>query len=34
MKIKKYKVQFVDTIPKKINDGILYICINCNVIVH
>ena len=34
MKVKKYKIEFCDTIPKKINEGILYICINCNVIVH
>ncbi|MGN1298283.1 MAG: DUF6527 family protein [Clostridia bacterium] len=34
MKIKKYKIEFVDTIPKKLKEGILYICINCNVIVH
>ena len=25
MKVKKYKIEFCDTIPKKINEGILYI---------
>lgn len=34
MKINKYRIEFVDTIPKIINEGILYICVNCNVIVH
>ncbi len=34
MKIKKYKIEFVDTIPKNLKEGTLYICINCNVIVH
>lgn len=34
MKINKYRIEFVDTIPKTINEGILYICVNCNVIVH
>ena len=34
MKIKKYRIEFVDSIPKKIEQGKLYICINCNVIVH
>ena len=34
MKTKKYKIEFVDTIPKKLNEGILYTCMNCNVIVH
>lgn len=34
MKIRKYRIEFVDSIPKKIEQGKLYICINCNVIVH
>ena len=34
MNVKKYKIKFVDTIPKKIDEGILYVCINYNVIVH
>ena len=34
MKIKKYRIEFVDTIPKKLNEGILYVCLNCNVIIH
>ena len=34
MKTKKYKIEFVDTIPKKLNEGILYTCMNYNVIVH
>ena len=34
MKTKKYKIEFIDTIPKKLNEGILYTCMNCNVIVH
>ncbi len=34
MKIKKYRIEFVDRIPKELKDGILYACIDCNVIVH
>ena len=34
MKTKKYKIEFVDIIPRQLKEGILYICINCNVIVH
>ena len=34
MKIKKFKVVFVDRIPKELKNGILYICIDCKVIVH
>lgn len=34
MKINKFKVEFVDKIPHLINEGIIYVCINCNVIVH
>ena len=34
MKINKFKVQFVDKIPSNLKNGILYVCINCNVIVH
>ena len=34
MKLNKVKVEFVDKIPSKLAFGILYVCINCNVIVH
>lgn len=34
MKINKFKSQFVETVPSELKDGILYVCINCNVIVH
>lgn len=34
MKINKFKIQFVETVPSELKDGILYICISCNVIVH
>lgn len=34
MKINKFKIQFVETVPSELKDGILYICIRCNVIVH
>lgn len=34
MKIKKYKIEFVDRIPKELKDGILYVCIECKVIIH
>lgn len=34
MKINKVKVEFVDKIPSNLYFGILYVCINCNVIVH
>lgn len=34
MKTNKFKVQFVDKIPSNLKDGILYVCISCNVIVH
>lgn len=34
MKIKKFKIKFVYRIPKVLEDGILYVCIDCNVIVH
>lgn len=34
MKTNKFKVEFVDKIPSKLKDGILYVCISCNVIVH
>lgn len=34
MKTNKFKVQFVDRIPSNLEDGILYVCISCNVIVH
>lgn len=34
MKIDKFKVEFVDRIPANLKNGILYVCINCNVIVH
>lgn len=30
MKIKKYKTEFVYRIPKEIEDGVLYVCIDCN----
>lgn len=34
MKTKQYKIEFVDKIPKDLKDGILYVCIECKVIVH
>ena len=34
MKTNKFKVEFVDKIPSNLKDGILYVCISCNVIVH
>ena len=34
MKTKKYKIEFVNRIPSILKDGILYVCIECNVIVH
>ena len=34
MKINKFKIQFVETVPSELKDGILYICISCKVIVH
>lgn len=34
MKINKFKVEFVDKIPSNLEDGILYVCISCNVIIH
>ena len=34
MKINKFEVQFVDKIPSELKDGIIYICISCNVVVH
>lgn len=34
MKIKKFKTKFVYRIPKELEDGVLYVCIDCNVIVH
>ena len=34
MKINKFKVEFVDKIPLNLKNGILYVCLNCNVIVH
>lgn len=34
MKTNKFKVEIVDKIPSNLKDGILYVCISCNVIVH
>lgn len=34
MKTKQYKIEFVDNIPKNLKDGVLYVCIECKVIVH
>ena len=34
MKTNKFRIQFVDKIPSNLKDGILYVCISCNVIVH
>lgn len=34
MKINKFKVQFVNKIPSYLKEGVLYVCISCNVIVH
>ena len=34
MKTNRFKVEFVDKIPSNLKDGILYVCISCNVIVH
>ena len=34
MKINKFKVEFVDKVPLNLNNGILYVCLSCNVIVH
>ncbi len=34
MRTNKMKIAFVDRIPVNINEGILYICLDCNVIVH
>lgn len=34
MKTNKFKVEFVNQIPSELEDGVLYVCINCNVIVH
>lgn len=34
MKIKEYDIEFVKQIPDKLKEGILYICLDCNVIIH
>ena len=34
MKINKFKVEFVDKVPLNLKNGILYVCLSCNVIVH
>lgn len=34
MKTKKFKVEIVDKIPYELKNGILYVCLRCNVIVH
>ncbi len=34
MKINQFKIEFVEIVPSELKDGILYICISCNVIVH
>lgn len=34
MKVKKFIPKFVNRIPEHIDEGILYICIECNTVVH
>ncbi len=34
MKVKTYKHQFVDRIPERIADNVLYICLECNITIH
>lgn len=34
MKVKKYSFVFVTRIPAKLEKGILYICLPCNVVIH
>lgn len=34
MKVKKFKIRFVYRIPEKLEHGVLYICLDCNVIIH
>lgn len=34
MKINEFKVEQVDRVPNKLEEGILYICLECQVAVH
>lgn len=34
MKIKRYNFTFVPRIPVELEDGVLYICLPCNVVIH
>ena len=34
MKINEFKVEFVHRIPDNIKDGILYVCLECDSIIH
>lgn len=34
MKIKKFEHQFVERVPKYLDEEVLYVCLSCNVVVH
>ena len=34
MRIEKFKHRFVDRVPEYLDEGILYVCLSCNVVVH